>query len=229
MCNSNSSLSPSRKPKGYHPLLRDCCTPWRRRFKIGAAMMTNEERKAYYRKWRLKNCDKLRAKAKIYRTGNSELIKIRLRAIYLANKETYSKKSKEYVQKNREKVNERHRLYTRLHPEKKKQWSDKYRSSHPINLQLARVHHHNRRARKLQVGGTISSNLASKLIIIQGGKCPICKTSLKCSGFHLDHIIPLVRGGKNDNKNIQLLCPSCNLRKYNKDPIVFMQENGYLL
>ncbi|MGL5935922.1 MAG: HNH endonuclease, partial [Cetobacterium sp.] len=37
------------------------------------------------------------------------------------------------------------------------------------------------------------------------------------------------RGGAHCDSNVQLLCPTCNLRKAAKDPVVFMQEMGRLL
>ena len=45
----------------------------------------------------------------------------------------------------------------------------------------------------------------------------------------IDHIVPLAKGGSDGPENIQLLCAHCNRRKSAKDPIVFMQENGFLL
>jgi 5-methylcytosine-specific restriction endonuclease McrA len=41
--------------------------------------------------------------------------------------------------------------------------------------------------------------------------------------------MPLARGGTNHRRNIQILCPSCNLRKGWKHPIDFAQEMGRLL
>lgn len=48
------------------------------------------------------------------------------------------------------------------------------------------------------------------------GRCAHCGASidleLEADG-HIDHIIPLARGGTNDLVNLQLLCESCNLNK----------------
>jgi len=59
----------------------------------------------------------------------------------------------------------------------------------------------------------------------QNGKCanPVCGTNL-ADGYHVDHIVALVNGGTNWIENIQLLCPTCNLRKGRKDYAQFVIE-----
>lgn len=43
-------------------------------------------------------------------------------------------------------------------------------------------------------------------------ECAICHCSIT-DKFHVDHRIPLARGGHNNVGNLQLLCPRCNLKK----------------
>lgn len=46
----------------------------------------------------------------------------------------------------------------------------------------------------------------------QGGRCAACHSPL-AGDEHLDHIIPLARGGRHSIGNVQFLCPACNLTK----------------
>jgi 5-methylcytosine-specific restriction endonuclease McrA len=50
-----------------------------------------------------------------------------------------------------------------------------------------------------------------------------------CKSFHIDHIQPLSKDGKHELRNLCIACPSCNLRKGDKDPIDFAQRIGKLL
>ena len=44
-----------------------------------------------------------------------------------------------------------------------------------------------------------------------------CKCSLHRNGFHLDHIIPLAKGGTNFEGNVQLLLQTMQPQKENYD------------
>ena len=85
-----------------------------------------------------------------------------------------------------------------------------------------------RRAAKVGSTGHWTEKDVQALFLKQRGCCAVCRCKLDKS-FHRDHIIALASGGSNDKSNLQLLCKSCNSRKHKKDPITFMQENGFLL
>ena len=46
-----------------------------------------------------------------------------------------------------------------------------------------------------------------------GGCCEICGTGLGDTGFHVDHIIPIARGGLHTQENLQIAHPFCNQSK----------------
>ena len=50
-------------------------------------------------------------------------------------------------------------------------------------------------------------------------KCQMCGVGAEERGviMHIDHIVPLAKGGKNELDNLQLLCGKCNLKKGAKD------------
>lgn len=99
------------------------------------------------------------------------------------------------------------KIYRAQNPERVKEWS------------------HNRRHRKI---GKLPRGTVSGLMEAQKGRCVYCRIDIRKS-YHVDHIQPLSGGGKHERENIQLLCPTCNVRKSAKDPIQFAQEKGLLL
>lgn len=79
-------------------------------------------------------------------------------------------------------------------------------------------------------GGRLSSGLVEYLMSHQQGLCACCGKALGGS-YHLDHILPVAKGGRNSDENMQLLLPACNQTKHAKDPVAFMktQRPAYVL
>ena len=63
------------------------------------------------------------------------------------------------------------------------------------------------------------------------GHCADCGTSVSLEMHdeeNIDHIVPLSKGGTNDLVNLQLLCKTCNLKKYNNAHVVKSSIPPYL-
>lgn len=99
---------------------------------------------------------------------------------------------------------------------------DHYRRNKPSYL----VRNLNREQRAV---GVMSNDIVARLTDLQKGRCACCGRDLKETGHHVDHVLPLALGGSNTDDNAQLLCPTCNLSKGPKHPVVFMQSRGFLL
>lgn len=47
-----------------------------------------------------------------------------------------------------------------------------------------------------------------------GYRCKECGATNKQTRLHVDHIVPVAKGGTNDISNLQTLCEECNMAKY---------------
>jgi 5-methylcytosine-specific restriction endonuclease McrA len=204
-----------------------CSTARRRAF---AATRPDAERESR-RSWTLRNKEKARASqaksrakpenrvrsrrysAEWYAENKERLKEIR-RAWYLDNKDAHNARSRAGYYANTESWRERHKKWARENREKMRG----YTASSDAK----------RRAAKAGSVGSWTEKDVREIFQKQRGRCAVCRCRLPES-FHRDHVVPLARGGSNDKSNLQLLCRSCNSRKHKKDPIRFMQENGYLL
>lgn len=93
------------------------------------------------------------------------------------------------------------------------QWE---RSNPLYAQQLKRDREAARRARKRN---QFDEHVDSQVVYERdNGTCRICGDPVLPYYFDLDHIIPLVRGGRHSYTNIQLAHPSCNARKGGRLP-----------
>jgi len=129
--------------------------------------------------------------------------------------------------------------YKALHPERVLQHAretyarrkDKTQTKHKEwlvkNPHKRREHEAARRA-KAAGGARYTAADVDELLNLQRSRCAYCKRSIK-SKFHVDHIVPLSKGGTNDRRNVQLLCQPCNQTKHARHPIDFARSRGLLL
>jgi 5-methylcytosine-specific restriction endonuclease McrA len=79
-----------------------------------------------------------------------------------------------------------------------------------------------------RAAGKLSRDNIIDIFKAQRGKCAYCKASLK-DAYHADHIVALRNDGANLRSNIQLCCPTCNLKKCARDPLDFARSMNLLL
>lgn len=72
-------------------------------------------------------------------------------------------------------------------------------------------------ARKKQAEGTFTAKDVENLLAQQKYECAYCGADLHRTGFHVDHVKPLSKGGSNWPSNLACACPSCNTSKRDND------------
>lgn len=86
-----------------------------------------------------------------------------------------------------------------------------------------------RRARILQSGGNLPANAVLIIKECYGDQCLRCDKK----EITLDHVVPLIKGGRNALENLQPLCKSCNSWKHDKTidfrPFVFIFDDPSIL
>lgn len=219
---------------------------YRRRY----ALSNPEKVREYKRNWEANHRDELRErrrqrrstpeskeKNRRYYTENIDKIKAYKRERYLKNKDKVREYGKRYRAEHAEKIKEDKQRYRAENIEKvrayNRRWYAKnamkvavqqrnYRTKHPSKM-LSYVHL--RRARKLTVGGVYTPADIHLQLKSQRGLCWWCSKPLN-NKYHIDHRIPLARGGSNAPANLCLACPKCNNSKGAKLP---HEWNGRLL
>ena len=148
---------------------------------------------------------------------------------YHNNKDAISTRRKNYYQREKDRIKKKVMDRYKENSGPKKEYAKQYRKRYLGKIRaLAKVRKHRRRARLAAVHSTCRPNDVTRIRKMQNGKCAYCRKKLG-NAYHIDHITPISKGGTNDAKNIQITCPSCNLRKSAKDATDFARELGLLI
>jgi 5-methylcytosine-specific restriction endonuclease McrA len=169
-----------------------------------------EQHREYNKAWKVANKERQYDLAKKWRAEHPENVQ---RAV------------KKWQDANRDRLHENNARWHATHPDEARERRKRWRGENP---EREKIHKHTRRTRISESGGSFTVSDIQNMLKQQKGKCIVCLTSIK-ENYHIDHVIPVSKGGSSDRSNLQLLCPRCNMSKHDRDNITFMQQNGYLL
>ena len=134
--------------------------------------------------------------------------KLRNKKWYAENRTSKLEKSKVYRQPRRKQANEYGKIYRLNNAEKVKQDNLVWRKNNPEKV---RELEHRRRARIKQNGEYKIRQ--SFLIKLYNSPCVGCGST---KNITQDHVVPIARGGRHSEGNLQPLCSRCNSSKKDK-------------
>lgn len=172
----------------------------------------------------IKNKDKISKYKKEYRENKKEYIRESKKKYYCDNKEKLTIKNKTYNELNKEKIALAQKKYYNKNKEIIKIKAKEYYNSEKGKV----VYKKARIKRKALIRNATTGNVdLSK--IISNKRCYWCNSKILDDKYHIDHYMPISKGGIHNNDNLVLSCPKCNLIKGAKDPFIFANSIGRLL
>lgn len=163
-----------------------------------------ECRRARDEAYRRENRPKIRAQQQAWEDANREALRERRKDIYRAAPERQKARRNKY-------------LAVPANAERGKATARKWRQANPEKLRAKAAR---RRAKLLASPLHYTSDDVHKRLQEQKGLCYWCHKPLG-GAYHVDHIIPLAKGGTNAPNNICCACPGCNQSKGAKMPCEF--------
>jgi len=158
-----------------------------------------------------------REKQKKYREKNKARLSEYKKKYYSENKERILKWFKANYGKNRDAAIARVKEWTERNPEKRAEWRR-------ANQARYNGYQATRRAKERAASIGDKAEIAAKYTYLKTAnrlRCTYCKKVVAKRDRHVDHIIPLSRGGTHEASNLCCSCSRCNLSKHTKTPEEF--------
>jgi HNH endonuclease len=183
------------------------------------------------RRHRLETREQRKAYDKRYYLENREKIRVRKRATwkpyYVENREKIIQRAVEWNKANPEQAAVYKKAWAEAHPDYKREW---YLANRERVLEQTKAGAKRRfeedpeRIRAMQRNTVARRRAKQREAHVEnvdprmvwnrdGGVCGICGEPAEMDDWHLDHIVPIVRGGEHSYANVQVAHPLCNWRK----------------
>ena len=159
-------------------------------------------------KWAAENVERANETKRRWAAENPEKAREASRKYYRNNIESRLEYFRELYKNNREVMLARGKLWRQANPD------------------IVRAQGERRRAREANVFSGPKPTI-EELLAMQNGKCAYCRTTSP-EQWHMDHVIPISKGGPDTADNVVAACASCNTSKQNQDVDKWMRIKGYL-
>ena len=156
--------------------------------------------------------EKRRESSKKFRQANRKKRRENYKKYYETHREEINKKTRKRREASREEYNKQERERRALNPEPSRK--------------AARKSSNKRRAQKLENGHIPYSE--TQVLTLYGTACHLCNLPINLeasrkagigdwrNGLHMDHVLPISKGGSDTLENVRPTHAACNLRKNNK-------------
>lgn len=170
--------------------------------------------------------ERRRADNKRWRESNPELVRELKRKYVEESMEKVAASKARYYQENKERCLELSRRHRNANKDQYREMARKWREK---NRDYVRLKNRMRKQKIKNAEGSHTVDDVKRILEMQKRKCAACYKKLEGENYHVDHIVPLALGGSNWARNLQILCPPCNMSKGAKAPEEFYTARGFLL
>ncbi len=200
---------------GYRNYCKPCMANSNKEYRINNLSKIQSQKKEMY----LKNKDDILIKRKIYNDENKDKISERKKLYYLENIEKFKIKNAKYRSDNIIRLKKKDIEYYNSNKSTRKEYLKIYRSSVHGKMVINNLSNKRRSLKRKTYDGTVPLDSVypltaelEQLLMYQNYKCNNCGCDIT-KEKHLDHHIPLSKGGQHSICNVVWLCPKCNLIK----------------
>jgi len=162
----------------------------------------------YNRAYYLAHAAEISASKKIYYLANKARIATNRKTYEMSHIAEIAANKAAYYQSNKAAIAIKKQAYYDSHKEDRGAYDRRYQQAHPDRMADKAALRRGRRR-----GAYIEGVSRTFVYERDGGRCHICGKKVPEKGWHLDHIIPLARGGEHSYRNVAVACPRCNLAK----------------
>jgi 5-methylcytosine-specific restriction endonuclease McrA len=170
-----------------------------------------------------------------YRLANPDRTRGYSRRYYKNNKNAVKERASKMREKDKEKIKELHKVWRLKNPEKIKLARQRTNAKTPESIKASKTKYNkanpdirernSRKRRAWKCGAPSDSYTSQQILSLYGTDCHLCHEPIDLTaprsthyagwerGLHLDHVIPLSKGGTNLISNIRPSHGLCNLRK----------------